>query len=286
MGLELDHGQASGQLHLEIHVLRGSLASETDRDLGLLLACQDSALGSGKRLAGQKKTGTLLGGGGRGPGAAQDGKQGKDEGQVHGFGFFGWRNALWDGVYLCLCLYACVVIRSVRYERIRCLTPRANCRHLNNNEYLRRSLRVLAHTSSRWCALTAWCVEHCARTSEGDVLGLVDGACEGDALRLVEGACVDDALGLVDGACVGVCEGDVLGLVEGTCVGDCKGDALGLVEGICVGDCEDSLHTIQLCNIQILALATNHRTVRSHHEKSRTPPVLNTKAPIPHRPPL
>ena len=30
-----------------------------------------------------------------------------------------------------------------------CLTPRVNCRHLNNNEYLRRSLRVLAHTSGK-----------------------------------------------------------------------------------------------------------------------------------------
>lgn len=39
------------------------------------------------------------------------------------------------------------------------LTPRANCRHLNKNEYLRRSLRVLVHTSGRWCALAAWCVE-------------------------------------------------------------------------------------------------------------------------------
>ena len=108
--------------------MRGSLALETDRDLGLLLACQDSALGSGKRLAGQKKTGILLGGGGRGPGATQDGKQGKDEGQVHGF--FGWRNALWvgAGAYLyyrlsenihdhrCVSVFSCVRCYQEREE--------------------------------------------------------------------------------------------------------------------------------------------------------------------------
>jgi hypothetical protein len=30
---------------------------------------------------------------------------------VHGFG---WGQALWDGVYLCLCLYVCVVISLYR----------------------------------------------------------------------------------------------------------------------------------------------------------------------------
>ncbi len=46
------------------------------------------------------------------------------------------KTSMTTGVYLYF--HACVVIRSVRNERIRCLTPRANCRHLNNNEYLRR----------------------------------------------------------------------------------------------------------------------------------------------------
>ena len=59
-----------------------------------------------------------------------------------------WRNAFWDGVYLCL--YACVVIRSVRNERIRCRTPRANCRHLKNNEHSRRWPRGGCRRGGGW----------------------------------------------------------------------------------------------------------------------------------------
>ena len=84
-GLQLDHGQASGQVHLKIDVFRGFLASYLDGDLGLLSACQDPALGIGLRLGAQNQIGTVLSDGGRRPGAAQDGKQGEDKGQVHGF---------------------------------------------------------------------------------------------------------------------------------------------------------------------------------------------------------
>jgi len=83
VGLELDHGQASRQLHLEIHVLRGYLALDPDRNLGLSYAGQDPALSVGVRTGTQSQTRTILGDGSWNPGYAKNGKQGEDEGQAH-----------------------------------------------------------------------------------------------------------------------------------------------------------------------------------------------------------
>lgn len=79
---------------LSAEALVGGGGGVGNRETCLLVVSRHS-IGGGKRLGAQNQTRTLLGEGGRGPGAAHDGKQGKDEGQVHGFG---WQNALWDGV--------------------------------------------------------------------------------------------------------------------------------------------------------------------------------------------
>lgn len=67
---QLNRRQASGQNHLEINVLRGLLALDSDGDLGLLSACHDPALEIGACLGVKNQTGTVLGDGRRCPGAA------------------------------------------------------------------------------------------------------------------------------------------------------------------------------------------------------------------------